>query len=170
MTRVDGKPRSMWERLGAKGAGETNFIKHKGRLSTRSSKTTGCAKPDAVVAWKFRVKTTLDKLSTEQLKLPYKEAFSVYSHGESTMRSNFFSPVTTIVESCCNELRKDASNDNEEVVSESEQYLLSGLRADAALLVEGIGTFIFIEAKSPGAYPRKKDSGKVHDPVDMAEW
>lgn len=36
--------------------------------------------------------------------------------------------------------------------------------------MEGKGTFIFIEAKGPGVYPRKKGSGQVHDLRDIAKW
>jgi len=55
LTKVDGKPRSMWERLGVRAAGEIDFERRKIQNSTRSTVTTGCAKPDIVVTWEFLV-------------------------------------------------------------------------------------------------------------------
>jgi len=168
LTSADAKERSMWERLGTKAVNEIVFFRPKGRVTGSSTTTTGFAHPDRVVNWKFKVKRTFDKLTKEKLKLPCMDIFHVYDQGEATMRHYLLSPLTILVEECCNELRREISIDIGKVVTVSEQYMNSGLRVDSALVIEGKGAFIYIEAKSSMSYPKEFRSGYVHDPVNMA--
>jgi len=171
LTIADAKPRSLWERLGARAVNEIIYARSKAAYSFTPTVTKGCATPDDVVNWNFEVKKTQDSSTKSKLKLPCMEVFNIYSIGEDDMRFNFLTPFTLLVKECCNYLlKRNAINVGAQVTAKSEMYLPSGLRADCALLVEGGEVLMYFEAKSPRIYPRKLGKSTVHDPVDMAKW